>query len=326
MKRIRKIISAGIVAMMVTASMSIVASAEASYDITFRVEGPDSNICYETISVPCEDKLTAAEALMYFDEKSDKVKFTGADTGYISAVNDISAGKFGGWDGWYYAVNNEPASVGITDFVLSDNDNLVIYYGGYPCQIPVADTSKLDSEGIILFTSNDTEYDENFNATQVVNKVTDMEVTVNGDKYTTDKNGEIQIPTEKLTSELSVQVEKKDATGAPAVLRFAPDYKVTYNGTINSDTDTDTASDTDTTSDIDSDSDTDTSSNQDISSKTTQNITNSTTTSKLPQSTIASYENAMQTGDGRIYFAVAIFAVALVLVILMFVLKKKSDK
>lgn len=328
MKKFTKTISAFVVAVMAAASMSVAASADASYDITFRVEGPESNIYYDTLTVPYDDNLTAAEALAYLDEKSDEVKFTGVDSGYITDVNNISAGKFGGWDGWYYAVNGEAPSVAINDCVLANGDDIVLYYGGYPCQIPQADTSKLDSEGVIVFTSNDKEYDENFNASIVVNKVTDAEVTVNGDKYTTNEDGEIKIPADKLTSELSVQIEKKDESGAPAVLRFAPDYKLSYNGslTVDTETDTDTSSDTDT----DSDSDTDTSSDKDASSntssKTTSTSTTTTTTTRTTSTTTTSAVATTATGDGRIYLAVGVFAVAIVIAILMVVLKKKSDK
>ena len=40
-------------------------------------------------------------------EVSDNIEVVGADAGYISEVNGIySRFHFGGWDGWYYAVNS----------------------------------------------------------------------------------------------------------------------------------------------------------------------------------------------------------------------------
>lgn len=329
MKNLKRVASLLFAAVMIMTVMSVAAFAESEFSITFRVEGPDDNIYYGTLSVPTDGKLTAADALMYLDEKSDEVKLVGADSGYITSVNDISAGKFGGWDGWYFAVNNEAPSVGIDSFELANDDNLVLYYGGYPCQIPYADTSRLDSDGVIIFKSNDTEYDESWNPKTVVNPVVDAQVTVNGEKYTTDKNGEITIPSDKLTNELSVQINKKDSSDAPAVLRFAPDFTLTYNAVL--------TSDTDTTSDLHSDTDTDSEQNKDVSSNISSTVSSSsatttttaTTTTSVKATTATVYsvspEAATQTGDGRIYFAVGILAVAVVIVILMIVLRKKSD-
>lgn len=312
-----------IIAVMMMAICSVAVSAASEMSITFRVEGPDSNLYYDTISVPYSESLTAAQALNHLDEVTDDLTFKGVSDGYISAVNDISAGRFGGWDGWYFAVNDVAPDVGIGDYTLSDNDSVVLYYGGYPCSIPIVDTSKLDSDGIIKFTSNDTEYDADWNPTKVVNNIKDAAVTVNGTKYNTDDNGEIKIPADKLETVMSVQIEKKDSSGAPAVLRLAPDYTVSYNGTEDTDTTTDTSTDEDTSTD--SGSDTDTVSN--TSSKTVPTTSTSATTKTTVTSTSSTASSAVSvtpTGDGRIYLAVGVFAVALIVVVLMIILKKKS--
>lgn len=334
MKNLKKAVSSIAAALIMMTAFSVVASASTELDINFRIEGPDSNIYYASLSVPYTGSLTAADAFDYLDEQSDELEFIGVSDGYISDVNGIGAGTFGGWDGWYYAVNNAAPSVGIGDYTLSDGDDLVLYYGGYPCQIPVADTSKLDSEGIISFTSNDVEYDADFNATQVVNKVVDATVTVNGSEFTTDENGEIKIPAEELQNVLSVQIDKKDLSGAPAVLRFAPDYTLSYNGVE----DTDTASDTDKSSDTDTDSDTDTSSDTDKNTDSDKNTSSSPNTasskpaagtagssgSAKAAASTASAADSAQTGDGRTYIAIGVLVVAVVVVALMIVLKRKS--
>lgn len=316
MKKFKKSMSFVIVAMMIMTMLSLAASADSKMSITFRVEGPDSNLYYGSLSVPYSDKLTAQEALDYLDEQSSELAFAGIDDGYISAVNDIKAGKFGGWDGWYFAVNDVAASVGISDYVMSDNDSMVLYYGGYPCSLPIIDISRLNSDGIIAFTSNDVEYDENWNATTVVNKIIDAEVTVGEEKYTTDKNGEIKI-NETSEGVLPLQIDKKDASGAPAVLRYAPDFTVSYTPEKK---DTDTASDTESDSDSDTDSDKNTSSQ---TSTTTTTKTTATTKTTVSASTVTADTTAAATGDGRTYAAIGVFAVALVVVILMVVLKKK---
>lgn len=316
MRNFKKTMAFVIISFMIMSVCSVCASASAEMSVTFRVEGFDSNIYYETLSVPYTESLTAGEALDYLDKNSDNLSFKGISEGYISEVNGISSGKFGGWDGWYFAVNDISPDVGINDYVLSDNDSLVLYYGGYPCAIPLVDTSRLDSDGIIKFTSVDTEYDSDWNPTKVVNSIKDAVVTVNGSNYTTDNNGEIKISSANLEAVMSVQIDKKDSTGAPAVLRFAPDYCVNYNGVQNTDSDTNT--------DTDSGTDTDT---EKVSSSTSSSV--KTTTVVSAGATVRTTGNsttsvaAAPTGDGRIYFAVGVFAVALVVVVLMLILKRK---
>lgn len=54
-----------------------------------------------------------------------------------------------------------------------------------------------------------------------------MTVTFDGHTYTTDENGTISLSKADFTSgEHSVQVEKKNSNGAPAVLRYADDFTV----------------------------------------------------------------------------------------------------
>lgn len=328
MKNLKRVTSLFFAAILALTVMSSAAFADTDYDITFRVEGPDDNIYYGELSVPNDGKLTAADALMYLDDKSDNVKFVGADNGYITSVNDISSGKFGGWDGWYFAVNGESPSEGIDTFVLANGDSLVLYYGGYPCQIPYADTSKLNSDGIISFKSNDTEYDESWNPSVVENPVVDAQVTVNGDKYTTDKNGEVTIPADKLANELSVQIDKKDSSNAPAVLRFAPDYILSYTAPVVSDTDTTSDTEKDTDTDTSSDTEKNVSSNTNSTTSSRSTVTSTSVNSKTTTTAAVSTSSAdtTQTGDGRIYFAIGVLAVAVVIAILMIVLKKKDHK
>jgi len=347
-KRIAAVIGAGI---MLAASVPFSVSADNSLNVKMRIEGDEKNLFFDTVAVKSEKgDVTVADALITLDEQNDAIEIKGADSGYVTAVNDISGGKYGGWDGWYYSVNGEIPMVGIGDFNIKEGDSVVLYYGGFPCQIPYADTEKL-SEGIIAFKSNDMEYDDNGNATPKVNPVTDANVTVNGDIYKTDDKGEITVPEDKLVSLLAVQIDKKDATGAPAVLRFEPDYVIEYDvqttdseTTVETDTvsDTDTATETDTASDVsgtESTASSDASSNSassntssaassSVSSTTSSRTTTTTTTTGTVTKTVPqpSYEStAAQTGDGRIYLAVGVLAAAVIVGVIMLLTKKKSD-
>ncbi len=239
MKNTMKALTVGLTLALATAPLYVSALDEMS--VTVRIEGVSENLYYDTLSVPCDmDGLTVQDVLTYIDERNESLTITGADTGYISEVNGDKAGKFGGWDGWLYAVNGVVPSVSISDYVLSENDSIVLYYGdpyGVGMQYPSVDVSKL-TNGILTFTSEDTVYDENYNASVVVNPVTDMTVEwfytpKNSEEilsvtYITDKNGQIEIDKDYLTvGEHTIRVEKYNENGLPLVLRLPQDYVVT---------------------------------------------------------------------------------------------------
>ncbi len=367
MKEIRKFAKTGACALLCAAALWCVpfaACAEEKLDVTVRVEGVDGNLYYEKLSVSDGDgTVTAADALIFADKQSDSLEIKGADTGYITEVNGTAAGKFGGYDGWYYSVNGEVPSVGVNEYTLKESDSLTLYYGGFPCQIPYTVTDRFESDGIIAFMSNDVEYDENWNAKNVTNPVEGASVTLGGEKYTTDKNGEITVDKTKLSGEVSAQIEKKDTSGAPCVLRFAPDYTVslgaadanTDNGTDSEQpSDTDTAADTDKSSDSDkasdsdkpadsdkgsdsdkskgsdSDKSSDTGSKSSSSSSSSGGSTAAVKTSAPAASTAAAApaEATAATGDGRIYLALTVFGAAALVIVVMLLLSriKKKDQ
>ncbi len=196
-----------------------VSAADETMQISLRVEGVNACLYSDTLTLPADataaDALTAAKGLTV----------VGLDEGYITAINGESAGQFGGWDGWMYLVNGKAPSVGMPDQTLANGDVVVVYYGDFPCQVPVMDTARLNSDGVLAFTSADTVYDENFNASTVINPVVDATVTIGDKTYTTDDKGEVAIDLANGT--YAVQIAKKSASGAPAVLRFAADTNVT---------------------------------------------------------------------------------------------------
>jgi hypothetical protein len=242
MKKLKKNnLLAGFAATALTAVLipSVFVNAESLINITFRVEGVSGNLYYDTVSVPDDGNVTVQKAIEYIDSVTDNLTVTGADSGYITDINGQSSGMFGGWDGWFYNVNGENPSVGIDGFTLKSNDNLVLFYADYPYQNPVADTTKI-KDGILKFTSSDTVYDDNWNASIVVNPVANATVTwYYGEDfviYKTDNNGQIKIDSSQLSEgSHRVQIEKYnkqkivDGKYSPTVLRFAPDYMITVN-------------------------------------------------------------------------------------------------
>jgi hypothetical protein len=212
-------------------------NAQSTSSVSLRIEGAEQNIFNGNVDIELTDKTTVADVLTYFDANNDDVTITGADNGYVSAVNNEVAGTFGGWDGWYYAVNGSIPDVGIGSYTVSEGDSIVLYYGDYPCQYPRININQF-YKGILKFESYDTTYDENWNATSAWAPIVGATVTVGDSTYTTDENGCVYADTSKLFGSTKVQIEKKSSTGAPAVCRFESNYTFMYNdinkdGTIN---------------------------------------------------------------------------------------------
>lgn len=195
--------------------------------VNVRIEGADNNIFSGVVELELTDKSTVADVLAYLDEVSRDITITGIEDGYITEINGEKAGAFGGWDGWYYAVNGAVPDVGMSSCTVCQGDNIVIYYGDYPCQYPRIDIDRF-YKGILKFESYDTVYDDDWNPTSSWTPITDALVTVGDSVYTTDENGVIYADTSKLFGSTTVQIEKKSPSGAPAVCRFEEDYSFVY--------------------------------------------------------------------------------------------------
>lgn len=229
---LKMIVVSAVLVIAVAATGLAVIGAENEITVSVRIEGISENILNDTFNVPSEDGVTTvADVMTHVDSMRDDITIEGVQDNFISAINDDSQGTFGGWDGWSYMVNGEQPAVGIDEAQVSENDIIVFFYGDMETQVPMADTQNIN-RGVIKFTSEDTTYDEDWNPTVSVNPVEGATVTFDGNEYTTDENGEIQIPVESIASgTYSLQIEKYDSQEVdgkflPLVLRFAPDYEV----------------------------------------------------------------------------------------------------
>lgn len=181
--------------------------------VSLRIEGAEKT--YFSGDMALSEGMTVLDLLTAAAQENG-LTLEGADAGYITAVDGEAAGAFGGWDGWMYRVNGVEASVGVGDYALSAGDDVVFFYGGYPCQLPVLSVNG----SVLTFISIDNEYDENYNATQVETPVAGATVTLGDKTYTTDENGQVDA-SDLPDGEYVIAIEKKDASGAPAVVRLA---------------------------------------------------------------------------------------------------------
>ena len=227
----KRIISIALALLLLASCAAVSAAAADVPEYVVRIEGATKNIATATVSandienVDLEN-VTVADVLKAVN-KNDNIDIVGIENGYVSEINGEKAGQFGGWDGWYYAVNGNIADKGIADYKVTGSSDIVLYYGGFPCQYPVGDYSKA-AMGVMTFNSYDAEYDAEGNATYDWAPVAGATVTLNGDEYTTDEIGMINYDTAKYEGIVKVQISKTDASGAPAVCRFSENESVTF--------------------------------------------------------------------------------------------------
>ena len=206
-------------ALLLVAVFTVAASAE-SNTVSVRIEGVNENLYYKDYTFA--EGETVLDALKAIDKSDDGIETVIDENGYLSSINGVAAAKFGGWDGWMYAVNNVSAMVGMSDYKLASGDKVVIYYGDYPCALPVVDYSKAN-QGIITFTSEETDWTSG-DPVAYTAPVAAADVKLNGDEYVTNSEGEIKFAPTLYTGFVSVQINRYAASGAPSVCRFASDY------------------------------------------------------------------------------------------------------
>ena len=175
---------------------------------SLRIEGNNENIYYGDVEF--EDGMNLKDALVAFDEANDKITLTGAADDYITAVNDETAGKFGGWDGWCILLNGESPSTGASGITLSGGDEVVLYYGD-PWGVGMAYPKVSGEGGKLTFTT-------------ASGSVAGMKVILGGKEYTTDENGTVE---GIEAGEYSLQIELYAENGLVIALRYAPNYKIT---------------------------------------------------------------------------------------------------
>lgn len=118
-----------------------------------------------------DETVTAGIAIADALDKAG-VSFESMENGYITSVNDISAGMFGGYDGWMYAVKYytlnadgtiqmyiDIPSVSANDYKITSNCQIVLYYGDYG--IPFAGFT-VTEDNLIKLVSYSPVYDENY--------------------------------------------------------------------------------------------------------------------------------------------------------------------
>jgi len=213
-------------------SLSALAEESEAIEVSIRIEGLKETLYYDS-NMKLAPGATVLDLLELLNDADDAPAIVITDStygAYISEIGGLAEFDYGPMSGWSYRVNDEDPAFGISMYKLENNDSVVYYYGdpfGIGMQHPVTGLSRILSEGIITFTSLDTEYDENWNATVAEKPVKDATVTFNGLTYTTNEKGEIKLENKTgLSGFRTLQIERYDESGVPTVLRFKPGHEV----------------------------------------------------------------------------------------------------
>ncbi len=162
------------------------------------IEGAEGNIALTSGTFAKDGTVTVADVLKAIDEADDTLEITGIDEGYITTVNGLTAGTFGGYDGWMYAVKYYTAledgtigmsidvpMVGVGDYKIEDSCVIVLYYGDYG--IPFAETD-VDENGMINLVTYTPVYAEDYSVSEFT-KAPLAEGTFTFVPVTTDEEG-----------------------------------------------------------------------------------------------------------------------------------------
>ena len=197
--------------------------AAAPADITVHVIAPEGTLLHTT--VPMTEGANALSVLQTALKAAD-MTCTVADSyyggSYVTSLNGVAEGAYGGYEGWLYYVDGVSPLVNISDYALAGGELLQVIYADFDLLVPVVEATR-DHKGVLTLTvtADVTTYDESWNITVTREPVAGAAVTVDGKTYTTDGQGKI-LPEEQGV--VTLQVEKQDEVGLPALLPFVPGY------------------------------------------------------------------------------------------------------
>ncbi|MDR1246961.1 MAG: S-layer homology domain-containing protein [Clostridiales Family XIII bacterium] len=216
------------------------ASAVQTATVGVRVEGIYKNILHMPAITVGND---GDKVLTVLDAVKDALDYKGITYteigGYISSVDGVSEKPDAGI-GWLYNIVSDEAYLkgekwpaGMGSQPIKDGDEIVVYYGNW-LSFPIIET-KLNADGGVTVAVKMwvTDWSTGIATLSPVSDVSVLwaENTAYAFTYNTDANGEIVIPPAKApVGKYTLQIDKKDASDLPAIMRLAPDYAIEVKG------------------------------------------------------------------------------------------------
>lgn len=191
--------------------------------LDIQIIAPEGQLVWTTAPIEAEDTvLNVVQRVLKEREISCTVEESPYGGNYITELKGWAEGAYGGYEGWLYYMDGVSPMVGIGSYVPQGGELVQVIYADFDLLVPVVEAEK-DHKGVVTLTvsADVTTYDENGVATVTREPVAGATLTVNGKAYVTDEQGKAR-PEERGV--VTLQVEKKDELGLPALLPFAPGY------------------------------------------------------------------------------------------------------
>lgn len=193
--------------------------------VSVAIESPNGTLAEGTVYagnvLQALEKAAAAKKVALVNEAGN----------YVTGIGGVTAGAFGGYDGWMYVVARGGAwiypSVGMGDFLLAENDRVLVYYGGDNTQVvesvAVSPAQPQPGQDItVKVTQKQWVWNEaTFTSDPVSSPAAGVQVSIGGKTAVTDAAGSAVVagglPANKYT--ITVTGYLKDST--PAVVRYS---------------------------------------------------------------------------------------------------------
>ncbi len=190
-----------------------------------RIEGSSANVLNVPVTVKGYDLNVLDAIKKALDENSVPYVIESSEYGaYISSINSETEGKFGGWDGWLVLVNGISPTGSADATSLSENDDIVVYYGMFapgtlvPEYTLSASSFTQNTSFTVTVTSTYFDYTSSQNVTVPIAGAT---VEVGGVKFTTNENG-VATVTPSVSGTQTVKIYKDNAESYPSIVRITP--------------------------------------------------------------------------------------------------------
>ncbi|OKP94515.1 S-layer homology domain-containing protein [Paenibacillus sp. P32E] len=198
--------------------------------VPLTIEGPEKTLgqgsTYAGNVLEALDKVAAANGL----------PVTNPSGNYVTGIGNISAGTYGGYDGWMYAVSRggEWASVdvGMKDFKLKESDKLLVYYAGSDTQlvdqVALSKAQPREGETFTVTVTQKTWVWNNFTATSspVTSSAAGVQVTIGDHTVTTDAKGIAAFTGGIPAGNYTLAVTGYAPGKAPAVAKYTQPLKI----------------------------------------------------------------------------------------------------
>ncbi|MFF2911936.1 DUF4430 domain-containing protein [Paenibacillus sp. NPDC057934] len=196
------------------------------------IEGPEGPI--KAGSVTATNALQALQKLA----KSNNIplKITDSDYGrYVSSINGIAEKRYGGYDGWMFAVKEDgqwvSPFVGAADYELQEGQEVVFYYGDYGVtslinSIKVDPASPVSGQSFTITVSKDvTDWSEDVPKNLVI-PAEGVKVSIAGEAATTNAEGKANFASGKAAGSYTIEVTGYRQNAVPTVVRTTKNLTV----------------------------------------------------------------------------------------------------